>query len=107
MKEKQKAVGFEGWWLLGGTAASFYEAELLEKIMHNGAVIQDSEFWEALQYCDKTNLKNCDRSISEGLNCEICLHRDVAVALNILMELKLCACLYCEWMLYLYNSELC
>lgn len=100
------AVDFEGWRLLGRTAASFYEVELMEKIMRTGTIIQDSEFWEVLQYHDKTNLKNCDRSVSEGLNCEICLHREVAVALNIPMEVKLCAGLYCEWMLYLYKSVL-
>lgn len=31
MKEKQKPVDFEGWWLLGGTGACFYEAGLPEK----------------------------------------------------------------------------
>lgn len=61
MKEKQKPVDFEGCWLLGGTGACFYEAGLPEKILHIVTIFQGSKFWEALQYCDKPNLKNCDR----------------------------------------------
>lgn len=60
MEEKQKAVGFEGWWLLGVTPACFYEVGLQGRILHIVTIFQDGEFWEALQYCDKPNLKNCD-----------------------------------------------
>jgi len=60
-EEKQKAGDFEGWSRLAVTSASFYEVGLQGRILRIVTIFQDSEFWEALQYCDKPNLKNCDR----------------------------------------------
>lgn len=66
------------------TSVCFYEVGLQGRILHIVTIFQDSGFWEALQYCDKPDLKNCVG------NYEVCLHREIAVTLNILMELKCC-----------------
>lgn len=43
---------------------SFYETGLRGRILHIVTIFQGGKFWEALQYSDKPNLKNCDRWIS-------------------------------------------